>query len=346
MQKAKIGIVGLGFGRHMIENHILKGPGAPFFDLGAVCDADAARADDAAARYGVPAYRDLDALLADATVPVIGLFTGPVGRAGLLQRILAAGRDVMTTKPFETDAAAAAAVLAEAARLGRVLHLNSPCASLPDDLRQVEAWQKAYDLGRPLAARHQCWYKNVEKADGSWYDDPDRCPVAPILRLGVYGLNDMVRIFGEAETVQVAQSRLFTGRPTPDLAMMMIRFRNGALAETLDGWCLRPPRAEVSLTVYFEGGTVVREGVLDDRKQCCVRLSVIPGDHPDLMPAETVTLPRQQASDAYQWDVFYRAILGEAVPDATPPEVIVGTVKIIEAMARAAKSGRAEAVGA
>lgn len=346
MQKLKIGIVGLGFGRNMIEHHIVKGPGEPFFELGAVCDTDAARAEAAAAQYGVRAYRDLDALLADADVPVIGLFTGPVGRAGLLRRILAAGRDVMTTKPFETDAAAAAAVLEEAARLHRVLHLNSPCASMPDDLRQIAAWQKTYALGRPLAARHQCWYKNVEKADGSWYDDPSRCPAAPILRLGVYGLNDMVRLFGEADTVQVAQSRLFTGRPTPDLAMMMIRFRNGALAETLDGWCLRPPRAEVSLTVHFEAGTVVREGVLDADRNRRVRLSLIPADSLDLLPVETVTLSRQQASDAYQWDVFHRAVHGEPVRDATPPEVIVNTVKIIEAMARAAASGRTESVGA
>ncbi len=346
MSKRRIGIVGLGFGAHLIDRSIVSGPGAPFFELGAVCDMHAAKADEFGRKYGVRAYHSLDALLADADIPVIGLFTGPNGRAGLLRKIIRAGRDVMTTKPFEVDPVAAADVLREAAESKRVLHLNSPCASLSDDWRQIMEWQRSYSLGRPLAARHEALYKRLQQADGSWYDDPALCPVAPVMRLGVYGLNDMVRLFGEADTIQVTQSRLFTGRPTPDLAMAMIRFKNGAIGETLDSWCLHPPRGDISLTVHFESGSVHREIVESAAHggQPMVRLRIIPGDRRDGEPVETVLLDRQQASDAYQWDVFHRALDGEPVPDATPHALIVGAVKIIAAMARAGVSGRAEPV--
>jgi hypothetical protein len=50
-------------------------------------------------------------LIADPNIPVIGLYTGPVGRAALIHRIIEAGKDVMTTKPFELDSEAALAVM-------------------------------------------------------------------------------------------------------------------------------------------------------------------------------------------------------------------------------------------
>ena len=50
-----------------------------------------------AERLGVKAYTDLDELVADPDIPAIGLFTGPVGRADLVRRIIRAGKDVMMT---------------------------------------------------------------------------------------------------------------------------------------------------------------------------------------------------------------------------------------------------------
>jgi len=130
MSKIKIGIVGLNFGKHIIKE-IVEGPGREWLELAAVCDIEQAKAREHAQKHGVKAYFDLDALLADCGIPAIGLFTGPVGRADLIRRIVRAGKDVMTTKPFELDPAAGLAVLKEARGMGRVVHMNSPGRCCP-----------------------------------------------------------------------------------------------------------------------------------------------------------------------------------------------------------------------
>lgn len=343
-EQIPIAIVGLNFGTRIAEHDLAQAAGSAFFALAAVCDQDTQRADEAGARLGVKAYHHLDDVLARADIPAIGLFTGPAGRADLIRRIIRAGKHVMTTKPFELDSGQAAAVLQEARRLGRLIHLNSPSASRAGDFLQMDTWIRQYGLGRPVAGTHESWYKRVEIPDGTWYDDPERCPVAPIFRLGIYGIHDLLCLLGQPDTVQVTQSRLFTGRPTPDLAQLTLRFRNGAIGTSLAGWCLQPPRAEHCLTLYFENGTIHRSPALTPDPPDHFTLCVAPADSRNGAPAEAVTLPREQLSSAYQWETFHNAIRGQAIRNPTPDGTIVDGVRVIEAMKRSAASGRTEAV--
>lgn len=346
MKKIKIGMVGLNFGKLIIDEHIITGPGAKYFELAAVCQRNRSRCDQVAAEYGVKAYYSLEDLLEDHEIPVIILMTGPNGRADQLRKIIRAGKDCMTTKPFEIDADEAASVLAEARELGRFIYLNSPCAADSSDFRIINSWREKYDLGMPIGGHHECWYKNVEQADGSWYDDPSACPAAPIFRLGIYGINDMLRIFSEPEEIQIMQTRLFTGRPTPDYARMCIKFKSGAMVDTLDGWVASPERQTNSMILYFERGTIyrnptmmpcdpVRANILDHTYLC---LSM--GDESDGMPVETVRILNEELSQAYQWDVFYHAVKTRQRPEGeTPDKVIVDSLRIVRAMKEAAETG-------
>ena len=56
-----------------------------------------------AKKYQVKGTTRFEELLEDPAVPVIGLFTGPSRRADFVRKIIRAGKDVMTTKPFERD---------------------------------------------------------------------------------------------------------------------------------------------------------------------------------------------------------------------------------------------------
>ncbi|MDF7826158.1 Gfo/Idh/MocA family oxidoreductase [Pontiellaceae bacterium B12227] len=353
MTTIRVGVVGLNFGRKIINGPLLQGAAKSFFKLAAVCDRDREICNAAALEYGVKAYYSLDDLLADDEIPVIILMTGPNGRADLLRKIIRAGKDCMTTKPFEIDPDEAAAVLAEARELGCFIYLNSPCAADSEDFKLINYWRDKYDLGMPVGGHHECWYKAVEEADGSWYDDPDECPAAPVFRLGIYGVNDMLRIFGEPEEIQVMQTRLFTGRPTPDYARMCIKFKSGAMADTLNGWVASPERQSTSLILYFERGTIyrnptmmpcdpVRANRLDDTYLClCI------GDESDGMPVETARLPNNELSQAYQWDIFHHAVTTRKRPqDETPDEVVVNSLRILDAMKEAAKTGNMVKIGA
>lgn len=339
-------MVGLGFGQHMIEKHIVSGPGSEYFELAAICDIDAVKLQAKSAEYGVKGYDSLDKLLADDDIQVIGLFTGPVGRAVQIRKIINAGKDVMTTKPFELDSKKAEIILQEIRDKGRIVYMNSPCATLSDDMKIIRDWQEKYNLGRPVAGHHECWYKSVEKVNGSWYDDPKLCPVAPIFRLGIYGINDLVQIFGEPESVQVMETRIFTGRPTPDLARMTIKFKDGSLVDLMDGWVPQPARGASAMTLYFENGTVFRNPPNDPHSfdESQVKLCVYSAEGQN-KPVETTFIKNSQLSSAYQWDVFHQAVTTRKRPEnETPDKVIVDSVKVIEAMKKSSKSGKTEKV--
>lgn len=349
MQRIPIGIVGLNFGRAIIEEQLLTGAGAPFFRLAAVCRRDRAKADAAAAKYCVPAYYSLDDLLADPAVAAIGLFTGPVGRAEQVRRIIRAGKDVMTTKPFEVDPAAALDVLQEARRLDRVVHMNSPNPVFAADLRQIADWREQHDLGPPVAARCETWCSYRERPDGSWYDDPTQCPTAPIFRLGIYGINDLVPFFAEAQTVQVTHSRIFTQRPTPDNAALTVRFGDGAIATVFASFCIRDGAAyRQTTTINFSNGTVVRRNsVTDDGRDVRLTLHRPPaGDFDPIRSdpvVETASCPAEHCSGMYLWHAFHQAIEDKTADDLTPEQVVAG-IRIAVAMGKAERSGATEAV--
>ncbi|HCD31990.1 MAG TPA: hypothetical protein DER01_06240, partial [Phycisphaerales bacterium] len=111
-------LVGLNFGRH-IYDHLISDNAPTDIKLAGVCDMDIDKARKLVGdRADIAIYPTLDAVLADENVQAIGLYTGPNGRAKLLDKIIDAGKDVMTTKPFETDPDAAQTVLLKARQMG------------------------------------------------------------------------------------------------------------------------------------------------------------------------------------------------------------------------------------
>jgi predicted dehydrogenase len=347
LKRLPIAIVGLNFGQHIIFQ-LQREPARSLFKIVAVCDLDRARTNKKAKELKVKAYYDLDNLLSDPEIPAVGLFTGPIGRADLLRKIIRSGKDVMTTKPFEVDPKAAAAVLKEAKRLGRVIHLNSPAPIPSQDLAQIARWRQEFDLGRPIGARADAWASYREVADGSWYDNPDRCPVAPIFRLGIYLVNDLIDLFGPVEAVQVFRSRIFTKRPTPDNGQLALRFKNGALANIFSSFCIDDGQFyRNALTLNFERGTIYRNQPPSIQTPANYNIC-------DLM---LVTQKRKKAivlrkkhlelSGAYQWQTFYRAISNRGrkkFAHVLPSNQIIESLKVILAMSRSEKSGRTEKI--
>lgn len=343
MSQLAIGIVGLNFGRWILEE-LQRQPGSDYFHIGAVCDVDGEKARSFADKLKVKAYTDLDSLLADPAIPVIGLFTGPAGRADLLRKIIRAGKDVMTTKPFELDPAAARAVLEEAASLGRVIFLNSPPPLPTKWMQQVIDWQKEFSLGPPISAHAEAMAHYVEKADGGWYDDPERCPAAPVFRIGVYLINDLVRLFGGVDRVQVLGSRVLTGRPTLDNANLNMLFKNGAVGSIHANFCVDDGQYySNSFMLHFERGTIHRnlrfmpygEGTFGSRLQ----LVAVTGER----KSETREVELFDNGSDYQWQVLHDTITHRNVTPI-PVDDIVHGVEVLAAMKRAEKSGCSEKV--
>jgi len=339
MSKIRIAIVGLNFGRWIIRDNFSapEGRAREAFELVAVCDRDETRLQESARPAGVEATTDLDTLLQRDDIDAIGLFTAPAGRAGLLRKIIRAGKHVLTTKPFETDPRAALDVLLEARELGRVIHLNSPGPLPTEDLRQIMEWQR--DLGVPVGCRAETWASYREQADGTWLDDPARCPVAPLYRIGIYLINDLIRLFGAPDRAQVLLSRLFTGRPTPDNAQAGIVFPGGLLANIYASFCIGDRQSYTdSLTINYEHGTIYRNVGRNAFGEGARRLVLVRDGHRE-------SRELAEHSGGYQWHHFAEAIRhGGPLPGEIEPETIVAGLDLIETLARAEKSGRVEEV--
>jgi Oxidoreductase family, NAD-binding Rossmann fold len=103
-------ILGANFGAKIAR--AIAAHGGPVRVAG-ICDLNTEKARVLAAELEVPVYNGIEAVLADPAVEAVGVFTGPVGRGRLIERILDSGRHVMTTKPFELDPSEAARALAQ-----------------------------------------------------------------------------------------------------------------------------------------------------------------------------------------------------------------------------------------
>lgn len=345
MPKSGIAVVGLRFGRVIVQN-LLEPEASRYFNLKFICDMDAELAKQVSQSNGnLPIAPSLDVLLADPSIQAIALITPPVGRAALIRKIIHAGKHVMTTKPFERSAIEAAHILEEAKALGKAVHLNSPSLRETPALRRIHEWVNQYNLGRIIGCRAEIWAYKPHAADGSWYDDPEKCPVAPIYRIGIYLINEMIELLDEPDCLTVLSSRILTGRPTPDNGQMGIRFKNGALGNIFISFCVDDGQDHRhAFTINFERGTVYLNVAAGNTPspETTTELLLFRKSSKRLEPlAERALLSSQ---DGYHWEAFYNAIQGKDIADDQYRRRIVMGVKVIEAMARAEKSGKVETI--
>lgn len=336
LQPVRIAIVGTNFGGKIAR---ALDPLSEDVRIGGVCDLVQAKSRALGAELGVPVYDSLDAILADSSIEAVGVYTSPIGRGRLIERVLEAGKHVMTTKPFELDPAAARAAYETARRRKLALHLNSPCPTPRTDLRQMREWLAEGSLGRVISFQARTWADYRENADGSWMDDPARCPAAPLFRLGVYFLNDFAALMGRPEEVYVLQSRVRTGRPTADNAQISIRFENGSLGNVFTSFCVgdgRPYADEVD--IVCEHGSVhrwmERRGTIDMSKDRAVAELRSPG-----RDTRRITTEPGDFAGWYDWRGFRAAVRGEPGAVLQDADATLYGVELLSAVAESSCTG-------
>ncbi|HEX2950284.1 MAG TPA: Gfo/Idh/MocA family oxidoreductase [Armatimonadota bacterium] len=334
MLPIRLGLVGLNFGRTICRELLTK-KDCPV-QLVSICDKNGDLAESVSQELDIPIVPSLDDLLDDDSIDAVGLYCGPNGRADLIRQIIHAGKDVMTTKPFEIDPNAALAVLHEAKELGRVVHMNSPNPRPFGEMAIIDQWINAGEIGQPTVAQGNVWnYYGPTLPDGSWYDDPIRCPVAPIFRLGIYQINSILPFFGEPKSVQVTYSRVITKRPTPDNASLTIGFQNGGIVNLISSLVVGGP--EKYKNTFTIGGT---KGVIFYATGPRPRNDEVV--EANLMLSTDEKLERRVVNNhagEYDWDFFAQRIRGEVSEDMTTPEQVVTALRVVKAMSLAEQTG-------
>jgi predicted dehydrogenase len=106
-------------------------------ELAGVFDADPQRSAAAAARWGCPAYPDVEALLADETVDGVFVLTPTATHADLAVRALRAGKHVLVEKPVAAGRDELETLVAEADRAATVCMPGHNYAYVPELARMV-----------------------------------------------------------------------------------------------------------------------------------------------------------------------------------------------------------------
>lgn len=334
-------VVGINFGAGIARSLISDIPTA---QLAGLYDLDRVKTERLAKELDVRAYGNFDELLGDPNIEAVALFTGPSGRGRLMQRILNAGKHVMTTKPFELDVAEAEQACAAALNSGLALHMNSPAPTPAGDMDAIRRWVAEEKLGRPITLQAMTWSNYHEKADGSWMDDPFRCPAAPLFRLGVYFLGEFAGLLGRPVKMSVQQSRIRTGRPTSDTAQMNLVHENGALANIFSSFCVgdgRPWADEV--TISYEHGRIHRWMERTGNVDMSSDRAVVELHRPGKPKVRVETTPGD-FTGWYNWKAFHDAVRGAPGSVKLDANSLMMSVRLLSALTRASQSGLVESI--
>jgi len=189
----RVGIAGLGRSGWSIHAKNLATLGEKF-RIAAVTDPDAARMQEAAARFQCRTYSDLDDLLGDREVELVTVATPSHLHAEHAIRALRAGKNVVCEKPMATSAAAADAMIEAARKAGRLLTIFQNRRYSPDFMKVREIIQTG-KLGRIVMIRIAChgfgrrwdWQTLKEFGGGS------------LNNTGPHFLDQALQLFGDAE---------------------------------------------------------------------------------------------------------------------------------------------------
>ena len=126
-KKFRIGIVGTGGMANVHATEFLKIPGV---ELAAVCDVDAKRAGEFAAKHGGSAavFTDFKKLLAEASVDAISNVTPDSLHAPLSLQAIAADKHILCEKPLATNHADALSMARAAKKAGVINMVGSTIA--------------------------------------------------------------------------------------------------------------------------------------------------------------------------------------------------------------------------
>ena len=192
---ARVGIVGCGV---ISREYAQNAKAFDTFELVACADLDESQARALAEAHDLR-IASVDELIADSSIDIVLNLTPPAAHSAVIGACLAAGKHVYTEKPLAADTAGAAALVAEAGRLG----LRIGCA--PDTFlgSAYQAGRALLDggaIGEPLSVSAAVLVGGQER----WHPNPDiffADGAGPLLDMGPYYLTAIVSLLGPVARV-------------------------------------------------------------------------------------------------------------------------------------------------
>lgn len=214
----RVCIIGLGAIGNLHGSLYREIPGV---ELIGVCDIDRTRADAAGAKFGVPVYYDVPAMLAGAKPTMVSVTTGGVeyGSDHYQPTIQAieAGVHVLCEKPICNEIKPAIEMVERAKQRGVCLGVNLNHRFTPA-ARLAKKWVEEGRIGHQLFMNMSMWIKNPRESS-PWFQ---------IKALHPHTIDIMRYYCGEIEAVQCFATKA-PGRTIWSTAQFNMRFKSGAV---------------------------------------------------------------------------------------------------------------------
>ncbi|MEU0480935.1 Gfo/Idh/MocA family oxidoreductase [Streptosporangium sp. NPDC006013] len=197
-----VAIVGCGNISHQYLNNLASFPGVRVV---ACADLDRARAEEVAARYGVPVAAAPEEAISHPDVELVINLTVPSAHAEVALAAVLAGRHVYNEKPFTVDRESGAELVEAAASAG-VLLGSAPDTFLGAGLQTAARLVAEGAIGTPLTALTLFQSPGPEL----WHPSPEfffQPGAGPLFDMGPYYLTALVTLFGPAERVAAVGRR-------------------------------------------------------------------------------------------------------------------------------------------
>jgi len=267
MEKLRIGVIGLGMGRHHIAGYLSH----PNAEVVAVADLNEVLLKQIGDQYNIPKrYTSGERMLEGEKLDVVSVATPNKFHKPLTIMALEAGAHVLCEKPMAMNASEARDMLAAAQRCGKRLMINFSYRFSEQSMalkREVDSGV----LGDVYYARTVWHRRRGFPGFGGWFGQKALSGGGPLIDLGVHRLDLALWLMGYPRPVWVMGSTYnYLGAAlaqqkgatydVEDLAMGFIKFENGATAEVEASWGANIREAELMETRLLgtKGGLVQR----------------------------------------------------------------------------------------
>jgi predicted dehydrogenase len=321
-----IALVGLGGHGRRIQEAIDQ---VSALAVAAVYDPNAEEAEAAAARFGCPAVPSYEAVLARDDLDAVVLATPNHVHRAQTEAAFEAGLDVFVEKPIATTVADGLVMVQRAEVHDRILMVGH-------NIRRGRAARQAMTLlddgaiGEVVSVEIHYSADNVQKgAAGGWRADPERCPMLPMLQLGLHAIDLVHYLLAPTRRVTAHARSVLTPPGVVDNVTATLLLENDVAGTAISNYCT-PDLFEVRLS-----GT---EGLLEVNwipQTLTLRPRGARTEEPEHHDYSAFDLEDQ----VRQFEAFAEAIRTRAAPE-TDGWAGLYALAVVEAMARSAATGR------
>ncbi|HCE17322.1 MAG TPA: gfo/Idh/MocA family oxidoreductase [Anaerolinea thermolimosa] len=258
MEKLRIGVIGLGMGRHHIAGYQAH-PGA---EVVAAADVDEKRLNEICDQYHVPhRYTSAQQMLEEEKLDLVSVATPNKFHRDLTVAALEAGCHVLCEKPMAMSAAEGREMLAAAQKAGKRLMINFSYR-FSEQSRALKQQVDSGILGDVYFARTVWHRRRGLPGFGGWFGQKALSGGGPLIDLGVHRLDLALWLMGYPRPVWVLGStynpigselaaRMGKAFDVEDLAVGLIKFANGATLVLEASWAANIKESELMETRLY-----------------------------------------------------------------------------------------------